>query len=417
MAKNAKRSPNDKNRLGKRVPLIFAIILVLALTARVLVGYQLASNSHDASAQTNSHLALAESIRSQDELAGLTGDRAALMPGYPVFLAGVSKLFGKKTVAAAQLQVAILQALISTLTIAVIYDIGRRMAGAWAGLVAAALLTINPMHILLCGRISPQTLFVFLFVLLIWAVLLFRETFRFSDAILAGAVFSAAVYISASAILFAPVLLVALALGRHRAACFNGWLLGAAILMLALAPWVVRNWRVLGRFAVTTTSVGREMYDAQRPAPAGRVELLKDIQDKDEVSRDRAYRNAAAREIVSNPGRFFTLAWGRIKALWNPAVGTVEAQGKIYEILGYVAFVPTALLAVLGLLATIRRRLWMVILMILPALYWTFIEAFRTGSAEHRLAAMPMIMVLSGAGLAWVFYREGTKPQEKKADG
>lgn len=71
-------------------------------------------------------------------------------------------------------------------TIPMLYALGRRMFGPWAGLTAAALLAVSPTHIHHAQSIRMYVVFVFLAVVVVWSFVRLLETRRLSLWILHG---------------------------------------------------------------------------------------------------------------------------------------------------------------------------------------------------------------------------------------
>lgn len=74
-------------------------------------------------------------------------------PGYPLFLAGVMTLFGSLTTPALAIQV-----LLSAATVLLVYVLGVRMWSAAAGLVAALLVTLEPLQFTTTGTLLTECL-------------------------------------------------------------------------------------------------------------------------------------------------------------------------------------------------------------------------------------------------------------------
>ncbi len=107
-------------------------------------------------------------------------------------------------------------------------------------------------------------------------------------------------------------------------------------LVVAMTPWWVRNWRVIGHFVPTTLQVGESLYDGLNPHATGASDMgfvddfrrrlrAEDAEnrrgaDRDgcfEARLDRRMRDAAVAWAMSHPGRVAELAVIKFVRIWN----------------------------------------------------------------------------------------------------
>ncbi len=255
--------------MGARLP--FAVL------AAVLVG-AFAFHAYFASHPTSSYQSADE--RSYGKLAvniaeaGHYGDPTTKMrdplhwpPGAPVVFAAGHALFPSAgsdesyDIPAAYW----LQAVISTGSALAAFGLAWLLAGAWAGVAAAALVGFYPPLILATGEQLSEPLGAFLVVLgflaLAWAV---RDR-RWWAYALAGAVLGAAVLARADLLLapFAIGALVALVLWRRYGSARRGLALGGLFVagaVLALAPWSLYASNRSGGFVPVTTGSSSALF-------------------------------------------------------------------------------------------------------------------------------------------------------------
>ena len=126
----------------------------------------------------------------------VTGMLAKRMPGYPVFLAGVYALFGVRPLAAL-----LVQAGLGGILVGVVYAMGRRLSPA-AGVVAAALVAVDPLLIGFAAALLSETVFTVVFTLALWLLLeLLQSPGHLRRWMLVGVSFLAGVYIRAEVVL------------------------------------------------------------------------------------------------------------------------------------------------------------------------------------------------------------------------
>lgn len=192
---------------------------------------------------------------------------AVVMPGYPVFLAAVyeadNHLFnGGGHLTAARLA----QALLGAGLVLLVYLVGRRVAGASAGLVGALLAAAYPPAIATVGALWTEALFAFVLMGMLLLVLRATEKPTWQRFALAGAALAIAAYVRPPAVLWAPfaAAYVLASLGWRRGIEYAAIAFAAACLVLA--PWWTRNALVYDRFVPLNTLTARPLLETSVPA-------------------------------------------------------------------------------------------------------------------------------------------------------
>ena len=242
---------------------------------------------------------------------------ADILPGYPflVALADWSGLHMRALV--------VLQALAGAAALVLALAMGLRLAGLWAGIVAAALLVFDPLQVVYCNTVSPQVPMSLALVAMAAAGLKFilaeeaggRRSWPWAAA--AGAALAVAAYFDWTVlglVVVAGLAALVAAVVKRRWRLLRGWAVGLAVVAACLAPWVVRNDVVLGR-PVLVTSAGPRLLDGFWPDTGDPqdVALRQKLADadlpRDEVGLDRLLflaggraDRAAARPVARTPG-------------------------------------------------------------------------------------------------------------------
>jgi hypothetical protein len=119
----------------------------------------------------------------------------------------------------------------------------------------------------------------------------------------------------------------------------------------------------------------------------------------DRYLRDRAW--AAARQ---NPSRVLALAWRKLLRTWSLTPNVQEYRHGLAAVVSGAWMALLLGLAVIGLGARRRAvRAWLVLL--LPVILLTLLHMVFVGSVRYRVPTMPLVMVLSAAGLDWLIAR------------
>ncbi len=157
----------------------------------------------------------------------------------------------------------IIQALLGTASLVVVFLIGRRLFGPWVGLGAAFLLAVAPWHMRQSGVFKPDVMLVLTAVLTLYAILSARRSESLRGYALAGAMVGATAAAKWNGAALALPLLFAIALSgirdirllfRRTAAAAAG---GAGVLLL-LNPWLVLAPEMYRRHLGSTVSHYRE---------------------------------------------------------------------------------------------------------------------------------------------------------------
>jgi hypothetical protein len=211
---------------------------------------------------------------------------AYTQPLYGWFLIPVYWIFGRSW-----LSIGLAQILLAVVSAVLVYEIGRRILGPRAGVVAAAVATLNPYliwHDVHVNREIVDQVCAGALVLLTLAVVE-RPSRRL--AALLGVVTGLAM-LGNTRLAFIPVLCAAylvwrLPRARSTAVIAALVLVGAGV---AVAPWLVRNRVSVGCFALTTD--GRALWKANNPGTFGLLSHGKWIDD-------------LARPILRQPGNYY----------------------------------------------------------------------------------------------------------------
>jgi len=330
---------------------------------------------------------------------------AMRMPGFPLFLAGIMKLFGERI-----LLTRILLAAVGTAACWLVYWLGRELADEPTGRIAALLATLSPTMTVFSVLLLSETLFALTllvslvgFARLIWAKTPRQALFA---ALLVGLSCGLATLVRPTWFLVAPAFaLIAILRPAQR----RKKLVDAALILVAfsivMAPWTIRNARVTGHFVPTTLWVGPSLYDGLSPQATGASDMR--FIEKDGIYRnpkiseydaDQHYRRAAWEFVRAHPGRAAELTLIKLGRFWNPfpnadqfAHWAIRLGVGLYEL-------PVLLLAAIGAWVA-RKDPAKLLLAAGPVLYFALVHALFVGSMRYRLPAEYALLVLSALAL------------------
>jgi 4-amino-4-deoxy-L-arabinose transferase-like glycosyltransferase len=350
-------------------------------------------------------------------------------PGYPaVLIAGrqIADSFGIEfTVFHARLMGCVLGTLAVWLLVAWTTDLAadRRI-----GLLAGAIMAIEPGAIAMSVFVLAEAAFIPLMVLSLWAwTLTWRQTsiMRIASlALLTGLITGAAILVRPSWLLFAPFAVTfAWVVFPQKLKQFNiGLLIGLGI-FLSMLPWWYRNYQLTDRWVITTLQVGASLYDGWNPSADGGSDMTHGYQaTRPLLQRYRAgleqqlggmepadlQKRSLQLEVESNdhlmseawnwgrqnPVELLQLAGTKVWKTWRPWPAAAEVQSRWMTVLTTMAFVP---LLVVGLWGAWRlaRRDYAWAICVWPAFYVTLLHAVFVGSIRYRQPAMIPLIVLA----------------------
>ena len=336
------------------------------------------------------------------------GNRAFLNPGYALFLAPLFALFGTHLAVAVYANV-----VLGVLSVGLCYGLGRRLAGPRAGLLAAFLWAVYP-HALVYGTyVAKENLQVPLLLGIVWAGWAWvHQPRRWSLGLLVGGLSGAMALVSATGLVFGLFFAtwwvggqVLRGIGR-QAGTWKGALLWGIGFLLVVSPWMLRNQRVLGTWALNTNG-GLNLLLGNRAEAEVNFKGLEGTGFQEDWTRIRAEggevaANEAARTeawmyIRAHPGKTLSRMGERWIAFWTPprrvdrSLGTVEWGLRLVWWAQFLAMFAAALIA--WRRPRIAGPVW-----ILLGLY-AFAHAPFFVMPRFQLPAIPLLCVLTGVAM------------------
>jgi 4-amino-4-deoxy-L-arabinose transferase-like glycosyltransferase len=261
-------------------PGLAATILIVAFGLR-LAEVQGTNSSYRPINDAGSYLTLASYIAHTGDYSlsrkpgsgagGTEGPSAYFAPGYPYFLAAVDVLDGHEVRRDGAIHGArIAQAVLGTITVALIGLVALELFGATAGLIAMALAAIYPVGIELSDVIVAENLLTPLVLAAVYAGLRVRRAAR--PAATYGWVAGAGVLAGLSTLTHENAALIVLPLlaavwGKPTRSLAGPALLVAAT-ALTIVPWTIRNEIVMHRFIPISDETGVTLVGTYNPASA-----------------------------------------------------------------------------------------------------------------------------------------------------
>lgn len=376
-------------------------------------------------------------------------------PGYPAFLAAALAVGGRDPRAAR-----VAQSLLGVLVVFWTYLLAQRWLGPGEALLAALICALYPDLIAFSHLLWAETLFLALFLPALWLLsqgLAAGSPPSARASLVAGALLGLAALTRGSGVLLAALLPIWLVVVHPNAR--RGGLGRAALLLLAaalvIAPWTLRNARVLGGFALIDTNGAYNVWRGNAPEtfaergepgtltyewpfqslpvrPVGNVggaELVRAMMREtgepapDDLAIRRYAGRSALRFIAEDPVAFLARARLKLLDLWNPTSflmrhflvgGYGPAPPMVRHLAGAAAVLAYALLMGFGaaglVLARRRPGAWLVVWM---ALLVSATSAMAFGLTRFRLPLLPLLAIFAAHAALCGARRYGSAPASR----
>jgi 4-amino-4-deoxy-L-arabinose transferase-like glycosyltransferase len=362
-------------------------------------------------------------------LFSLTGPTAWMTPGYPYLLAGIFKIFGVYTTASSFV-ILYLQAIFAALTCIPIFLIARRWFGEAAAQWSVWIWALFPYGVFLASDfVWENCLTALLLTTLVWLTLDMHRRRGLWAWAGYGLLWGATALVNPSVLTVLP-LAAAWALWRRRRDGF-AWLAPAAVMLAvvlaALAPWEIRNYRTFHQWVPLRDNFWLEVWVnnngdtalrwAGQDHPSGSAAELRQYNTLGETRYMAYKREQALAFIEAHPGDYLWLCFRRFVFTWTGywSFQPVYVAENPYDGYNILLVTPMTLLLVIGLAQAFRRRvegagLVASILALYPVVY-----CLADTDMRYRHVVDPVILMLTAFGI--VALRERARvPAPRKAE-
>ncbi len=408
-------SPNRYRRW-----LIRIILTAVALRVGVLVLAEFRPGSFDFP-DSHRYLRVARNIAAGHGPIDSADVRSGTDPVYPLLLStGIA--LGIEQDAALMRFGRLINAILGVVSVWLLAVLGRRLLrDDAAGLIAAGILAADPISIFFNALVLTETCYT---VLLLAALCVLVVPPRDGAAIagrgsvlrraaLAGVFLGLGTVTRSSALLLPIALLpviwhLAGAATTHPSPITRRWrfgIIGCFLLSYAvvLCPTIVRNAGLFGQFVPVRTGAGASMMEALAPWADGAPGMDRIVYptfpaDADEVQRDRQCLREATSWAKDHPARVLQLAWIKLRRTWSITINSADHGSALRTVLCWLTVAPEFALAIAGFWL-LRRRLWVVGLLLAPVLYSTLVHMVFVGSIRYRVPVMSMLFVAAAVAM------------------
>lgn len=248
----------------------------------------------------------------------------------------------------------LLYALLGTLIVFLIYRLGKRLFDERAALLAALAAAVYAYLVLYSATLLTETPFIlFLLLALDQAYQLWQEPKPRSFFML-GVGLAGAVLFRMAVLPFVVVLIIWLVLElRRQRKRYPAWhiLIPCGLMVVAVAPWTLRNYDLYGRFMLLESQFGHVFWNGNhpdRPSDWGEVgwvaSIPLDLADLNEADLTYELLARGQQEVLTHPERFLRLTLGRARVFfmfWPSASSSL--MSNLGRVLSFGLFLPLML--------------------------------------------------------------------------
>lgn len=315
---------------------------------------------------------------------------------YPLYLAGVYALTGYHPLAARFVQGIAAGLLISLL----VYRIGRRVADETTGLVGAGLAAMYGYFIYYNVALMTETFFIVLVLLSLYLSLEIKEKPVLWRWVLLGLVIGMAGLLRQTVLLFVPFLLLWLFWELKNAGVARWYaIVPVVVIILVIAPWTLRNYRVFQQFLLLNSNAGYALYASNNPNLGTDwnndevvVPVPAELKGLNEAQLDRALTQKGIGFIVADPQRYLLLSMDKtleyFKFWPTSESGTMS---NVVRVLSFGLYLP---LMLLGLFLSLSRWRNFAVLYLFMLIH-TGIHLLSWPAPRYRLSVDAVAMVFA----------------------
>jgi len=406
-------SPIIGARLGRYELVLIGLVVVVALFAR----FDAASAFNAMHRNDPSRLVGDEPgyhYLAQQIATGQPLDWPGRMPLYPLFIGAIFALIGENLNGATYAQ-----ALVGAITVLLLMVLVQRYHGAPTALVCGLIVAVHPGLVTTVTRLLTEVLYVPLLLLAVAALFELTRAPTVRTAVAFGVAVALATYCRpTSALLPALVLGVGAVRGWRRTITLRLTAVAFGVLLVAMVPWTVHNWKMYGVLHPLASSNGAlwqgspEYYQLMRQGRTyldiWKTELNPALNGGHDVTwwaGDRYFTERGLRSIAQHPLTYVWYSLHKVAYYWvgHPTadwyfVGWLKWWGRVKG--GFPFIWAPVCLAAAWLL---RRRLWSEFLPYgLVVAYFTVIHSLTWAEGRLSLPLHPLLSIwFACAMISW----------------
>jgi 4-amino-4-deoxy-L-arabinose transferase-like glycosyltransferase len=297
---------------------------------------------------------------------GITGPTAWEPPLYPFLIAGAFRFFGVYSLGSA-IVLLTFNSICSALTCIPIFLIAKKCFSEKVALWSAWMWAVLPFVMFWCTRVVWETsLSALLLTVIFWRTLNAEEKNGWKNWAIFGLLWGVVALTNTSMLAFLPASGLWIWHRRWKAGkrSLGGVVLASSIFIACVTPWIVRDYRVFGKFLFIRSNLGAELWIGNGPGangtwreylhPTQNVYQMQRYEKLGEISYVAAQKAIALRWIRHDYPRFAWISFKRFVYFWAgvPKTARIAALDPFQNSL----YLASSVLALWGLGRMLRKR-------------------------------------------------------------
>lgn len=295
----------------------------------------------------------------------------------------------------------IVQCVISSVTVCLVYLTGKRVfspkTGLWSGLIAS----IYPFFIFYNGFLLTETLFIFLTAVTVYSFVVMSD--KSLSSVKSGVLLGLAGLCRPVMQMYLPVAFLHIITEKERLqARLKKILLITVFFIATISPWIIRNYAVFNTFVPGTTMGGWVFWEGNNPYSVGGPcrYFPENIGQINEIERDKVLFQKTLEVIRENPSRFMWLLQNKFKRFWNVVPNASEFTKPLYRLISVMSFGIMLPFFVLGFFLSFKNKKVQFIHSLI--IFFTVFHMIFLASIRYRVPLEPFYIILAAYGFFWI---------------
>lgn len=302
--------------------------------------------------------------------------------------------------------------------------IGRRLFDQRTALIAAALVLFFPDLIIVTTFLYTETLFIFLFMALLYTALRVVDNPTMSNIALAGIVGGLATLTRGVTMLFPAILFFVLLIRNGLLKSLKTSVLYGLFFVLPIIPWTIRNYVTFDKAIPIAVGTGDVLWTGNYLPFDGKYNYEKTMALMDsmtvgmnQIEREAKLVAVAKENMAAEPGKTAWLMVRKFFRFWTwvyeaQPTGQRRTQSSATGLILRIAYYPILCLFIAGIALALKRWKYLLLLHLI-LIYYSLIHAVMLVVPRYRIPVLPLMILFAGYALVrlydWIAARNTKK--------
>ncbi len=298
--------------------------------------------------------------------------------------------------------------------------IARKYFSEKVSLLAFIVVLFFPDLFVISTYMYTETLFVFLFLALVYSALMVAEKPTLGRIALGGLITGLATLTRGVTMLFPAIFFLVLLFRFHLLKAVKITVLYSLFFVLPIIPWTIRNYVTFHAVVPIAVGSGDVLWTGNYLPFDGKYNYDKTMALMDsmtagmnQVERDAKLVAEAKKNIAAEPVKSVWLMVRKFFRFWtwvyeSAPSGQKRVTNGLIKLVLEVTYYPLLILFLLGLYIT-RKRWKEFVLIDLLLLYYASLHAVMLVVPRYRIPVIPLMVIFAATAVDWLFHRYNVK--------